>query len=246
LHVADDATDSITNGFKSSSGNGYRAALHDLLTRSGNEVDMIGSLKAGDMPDKDNEGHNGVTITQIASFTAAYKQRPNVILIHVGTNDTNTSSDPETAPQRLDSLVGQALDACPDATIVVARIIPASNAATQTRIRAYNNAITDLMAARLQKGAHIVVVNMPAALTTADLTDGLHPTDEGYEKMSYEWAIGLTAANAQGWIKDPVRGDSGSHLVPFSYDHNWIEQGEIANGAGRGGNLFLTVVCPKL
>jgi lysophospholipase L1-like esterase len=206
---------------------------------------MIGSLKAGNMPDSDNEGHNGATIAQIASFTAAYKQRPNVILLHAGTNDMNIPSNPETAPQRLDSLVGQIHGACPDATIVVARIIPASYAASQARIRAYNNAITDLMAARLREGTHVVVVNMPAALTTADLADGLHPSDKGYEKMAYEWAIGLTAASAQGWITDPVRDDGGSHLVSCSHDPNWIEQGEIANGAGRGNNLYLTVVCIK-
>ena len=42
---------SITNGYKSSSGNGYRKPLRDQLRFMGYEVDMIGSLKTGTMKD---------------------------------------------------------------------------------------------------------------------------------------------------------------------------------------------------
>lgn len=88
------ATDSITQGYQSSNGNGYRGPLYDILTSRGNTLSMIGSQSSGTMPQPQNEGHDGATISQIASYTSAYHERPNVILLHAGTNDMNQPSDP--------------------------------------------------------------------------------------------------------------------------------------------------------
>ncbi len=164
------------------------------------------------------------------------------MLLHAGTNDLNLPSDPDTAPQRLDSLVGQLFAACPDATIIVARIIPSTNASTATLIPTFNNAITDLMASRVQQGQHVIMVDMPSAVTNADFFNGQHPNDEGYNKMGIKWAIALTAANDMGWISGPVPG-VGSGLIACTHDPTWIPQGEIANGAGLGTDLWLMASC---
>ncbi|KAK2734883.1 GDSL-like lipase acylhydrolase [Colletotrichum kahawae] len=83
---------SITNDFQSSFGNGYRLQLLNNL--KGNTVDFVGSVQAGTMSDSDNEGHNGATIDQISSFaTVSLPQRPNVVLLHAGTNDINGNID---------------------------------------------------------------------------------------------------------------------------------------------------------
>jgi lysophospholipase L1-like esterase len=203
---------------------------------------MIGSVQAGTMADNFNEGHSGAVISQIATYTSAYTQRPNVVLLHAGTNDLNLPSDPANAPQRLDALVGQLLAACPDATIIVARIIPSTNAGTSTLIPQFNNAITDLMSTRAQQGQHVIMADMPSAVSTANLADGLHPNDDGYNRMAIKWAIALTAVDSLGWIKDPVQG-SGSTHVTCSHDPTWISQDQIANGAGLGANLWLTASC---
>lgn len=47
--------DSITYGFGSSDGNGYRGALYDDLVGAGATVDMVGSLQSGSMSDPDSE-----------------------------------------------------------------------------------------------------------------------------------------------------------------------------------------------
>ncbi len=213
-----------------------------ILVNATNTVQMVGSLRSGTMAENENEGHDGATIAQIATFTSAYAERPNVVLLHAGTNDLNLPSDPSTAPQRLDSLVGQLLGAMPDAVIVVARIIPSTNAGTSSLIPLFNNAITDLMATRVQNGQHIVMVDMPSGVTTADLSDGLHPNDEGYNKMAIKWAIALTATNDLGWIGNPVSASGGS-LVTCAHDPTWIPQGEVANGAELGADMWLTVSC---
>ncbi|CAG8981912.1 hypothetical protein HYALB_00009167 [Hymenoscyphus albidus] len=231
---------SITFGFQSSDGNGYREDLLTILTGVKNSVEMIGSVRAGSVANNANEGYSGVTIDQIASYTSAYGQRPNVILLHAGTNDMNLPLDPASAPQRLDSLVGKLVSACPDATIIVARIIPSTNSGTSTLIPPYNKAIIELMAKRAINGQHVIVVDMPSGLQTGDLADGLHPNDGGYNKMAIKWAIELTAANSIGWIKDPVIG-SGNTVATCDHDPIWFPQGEIANGAGLGSNRSLNL-----
>ncbi|RDL35318.1 SGNH hydrolase [Venustampulla echinocandica] len=234
--------DSITYGFQSSDGNGYRQDLLSILTGAKNTVQMIGSVRAGTMANNFNEGHNGATISQLATYTSAYGQRPNIILLHAGTNDLNLPSEPASAPQRLDSLVGQLVSACPDATIIVARIIPSTNGGLAALLPQFNNAITGLMAQRVRQGQQVMVVDMPSGVTTGDLADGLHPNDEGYNKMAIKWASALTAADSIGWIKDPVQG-SGNPLATCNHDPVWLPQGQIANGAGLGSNLWLTVSC---
>ncbi|KAH7230214.1 uncharacterized protein BKA55DRAFT_696746 [Fusarium redolens] len=212
-------TDSITYGYASSDGNGYRAELHNILTAAGNKVDMIGSVRSGSMEDNDNEGHSGDTSSEIASFRNACRQRPNVVLLHAGTNDMNKPEDPDNAPGRLDNLVGTLVAALPDATIVVARIIPAVSSSTFSIIRVYNNAITRLMARRALRGEKVMMVGMPSGVQTRDLKDG--------------------------WIKDPVSGESPEQPSRGYCPHEptWLPQGEVASGGGLGVNLWLRAAC---
>ncbi|KAI9874170.1 MAG: hypothetical protein M1830_010104 [Pleopsidium flavum] len=195
---------SITNGFGSTDGNGYRLDLVKDL--AGNTVKMIGSLKSGTMSNNENEGHGGAVINQVASYAkASLKKRPNVVLLHVGTNDMHSPTDRDTAPDRLGSLVDEIVAACPDAAVLVAEIIPAANADTESRIVKFNNAICGMVEQRAKAGKHVMAVDMSASLTTADLSpDGVHPGDKGYKKMADAWFAGLEKVNDLGWITDPV------------------------------------------
>jgi hypothetical protein len=79
-------TDSITQGFQSPTGNGYRQHLIDLL--NDNAVDMVGHMRSGNMADPDEQGIDGATIQQVTdNVQSALQPRPYVILLHVGTND---------------------------------------------------------------------------------------------------------------------------------------------------------------
>jgi lysophospholipase L1-like esterase len=44
--------------------------------------------------------------------------------------------------------------------------------------------------------ANVQVVDMAAAISTADLGDYLHPSDEGYVKMGDSWADSLLSSLA--------------------------------------------------
>jgi lysophospholipase L1-like esterase len=241
-------SDSITYGFQSTSGNGYREQLFTRLAASGNtgnKVDFIGSVNAGSMPDNNNEGHNGATIDQISSFaTSSLQQRPNIVLIHAGTNDLNGNVDPSGAPQRLGALIDKVVAACPDALVLVAQIVRSSNAATNSRVLTFNKAIPGIVAARQTLGKHVMVVDMYSQVPSNDFADSLHPNNAGYSVMGDVWYRAIAYASAQmSWLGDPKPGTGGSKVLCPNAQPNWIPQGTIANGAGLGKNRYPSIIC---
>lgn len=77
---------SITVGYRSSDYNGYRQYLLNRL--AGSNVQYVGTVRSGTMKDNWNEGHSGFNIAKVQGSNAeALSERPNIILLHVGTND---------------------------------------------------------------------------------------------------------------------------------------------------------------
>ncbi|KAL2074178.1 hypothetical protein VTL71DRAFT_7956 [Oculimacula yallundae] len=195
---------SITFGFLSTDGNGFRKRLLDKITTTGTNAQYIGSVRAGNMTDNRNEGHPGAIITEIANFSrVSLVLRPNLILLMAGTNDMNNNLLAG-ATDRLGALIDMLTTACPDAVILVAQLTPATNAAVEARVEQFNPSIPGLVAARERSGRKIAVVNMTRFVTTADLKDDIHPNDAGYSKMSDAWFEGVQQASLKGWFTPPV------------------------------------------
>jgi lysophospholipase L1-like esterase len=242
------STDSITNGYQSTDGNGDRLELYDDLTAQYNmTVSFIGSVEDCTMADNFNEGHDGATIDEIASFaTLSLPEQPNIILVHAGTNDMNLPLDPDTAPTRLGNLIDELLGTCPDALILVAQIIPSGTAATQSNIITYNAEIPDIVAARKENGSKVELVDMFSRLVYPDdYTDDLHPNDGGYIKMGDAWYEAIEYnVEYYGLLSAPVAESgtgSGNILCPGL--PVWYPQGEIANGAGLGADAYPDIIC---
>jgi lysophospholipase L1-like esterase len=197
--------DSITWGVGSSTGNGYRASLWDALAADGHPVDFVGTVRGGSMSDPDNEGHSGYRIDQIAALTDASltRYRPNVVTLHIGTNDLNGNYQPSTAADRLRSLVNQVTAAAPDATVLVASLVVSTSGSEEQYRAAYNQATRQIVSDAQATGKRVAFVDM-SSLTTADLADPLHPNDAGYQKMADAFHRGVQAADSAGWLKDPA------------------------------------------
>jgi lysophospholipase L1-like esterase len=76
---------SITYGYESSDGNGFRYELRKRLVEDGLEVNMIGSLSHGTMADNQVEGWIGLRIAEVAAKAElSLPSLPNVVCIHVG------------------------------------------------------------------------------------------------------------------------------------------------------------------
>lgn len=85
---------SIVYGSQSPDQNGFRYGLRNQLVYNGNPVNMVGSVQSGTMADNDCEGWPGYVITQVAEKAElSIPSKPNLVLLHVGTNDCVQSID---------------------------------------------------------------------------------------------------------------------------------------------------------
>jgi lysophospholipase L1-like esterase len=247
VNYTDYYSDSITYGYQSTDGNGYRLELYNDLTGGyNNTVDLIGSVQAGTMADNYNEGHSGATIDEIASFASlSLFELPNVVLIHAGTNDMNLPLDPADAPTRLGNLIDTVLATVPDAVLLVAQIIPSGTQATEDNIVTFNAAIPGVVASRVAAGSKVLVVDMFTRLTYPDdFTDDLHPNDQGYQIMGDVWYEALGYADTVlNWITPPAAASSHNGDILCQQLPTWYPQGEVANGAGLGADAYPDILC---
>jgi len=193
--------DSITSGYQSSTNNGYRGPLYAELVNQNDALDMVGSLRDGVMFDPDHEGHSGYRIDQVAAVingpVALYQ--PNLVTLHIGTNDMGQNYQVSTAPSRLAALIDQILADDPGVTILVAQLICNADSTVQSRINSYNSQIPGIVQARANAGKHVYMVGM-GSLNTGDLKDGLHPNDGGYQKMADNWDAAIQHVISIGWV----------------------------------------------
>ena len=113
-----------------------------------------------------------------------------------GTNDM-IGQDVSNAPTRFMQLIDKIFTASPDATVLVASLIPLSF--SQSNVDSYNSRIQTLVQQRITSGQKLVWVSM-ASVTTSDLADGVHPNAGGYVKMGQAWYNGWVGARQRGWV----------------------------------------------
>ncbi|MGW1275657.1 GDSL-type esterase/lipase family protein [Streptomyces tsukubensis] len=228
--------DSITLGVGSGARTGYRPALAQMLAQDAPDVQFVGSMQDAD--GTRHEGHSGWRIDQISANIERWMEqaKPNLVLLHIGTNDMNRNHEVATAPQRLAGLIDQIHASSPQTAIVVASLVPAADRTVQSRVDAYNRAIPGIVAERAQRGYRITQVSM-STLTVADLDDNLHPNDNGYRKMAASFHGGVVTAARNKWIDEnvtvkPAPPGSGSPTAAGDYRVD-------INGDGRSDYLVV-------
>jgi len=95
------------------------------------------------------------------------------------------------APTRLSTLIDHITATVPTAEVFVATIVPIGNAGADSNARTFNATIPGIVQSKVTAGRHVHLVDMHAALTTADLADGVHPNAGGYDKMANAWFSAL-------------------------------------------------------
>jgi lysophospholipase L1-like esterase len=187
--------DSITDGYTIPGG--YRTLLWQLLVQQeGDRIDFVGSRSSGPavLGDKDNEGHGGwcidgrcggdvdkVVAPRIQGWITQY--RPDIVSVHLGTNDIKKGADGAETARRLDDLVGRIYAADPDVYVILCQIIPARADPEQHDV--YAAAIPAIAARYQAQGRRLAVVDLSHTLTIpVDYTDGTHPTQGGYDLMA--------------------------------------------------------------
>ncbi|MEU4688196.1 SGNH/GDSL hydrolase family protein [Actinoplanes sp. NPDC023714] len=190
--------DSITVGTGSPGRNGYRIELQSRLAEAGLAFDFVGSQTTGtSRGDADHEGHGGWTIDQLAVdadvWVAAAK--PDVVLLHAGTNDVTRLERPAVTAAKLSRLIDRVRSGAPRAAIFVSTIVGTAVPAEDLANRAFNRLIPGVVAG---KDANVHLVDQ-ASVAGLDLYDNHHPNGFGYSKMAYAWYRAMRATLRPDW-----------------------------------------------
>jgi lysophospholipase L1-like esterase len=177
--------DSITVGAYSSTGGGYRLPLWRELEARGARIDFVGSQSDGISEDPDHEGHSGYTIDQIGEGIDGWlaQAQPDIILLHLGINDLDRGHSAG-ASLRLVALVDRIHADRPGAGVIVQGLIP-TTAGLEEGAQSFNADV------RQVAGGHDFAWVEPPALTAGEMTDRLHPNDEGYKRLATAYELAL-------------------------------------------------------
>ncbi|MET8991531.1 cellulose binding domain-containing protein [Nonomuraea wenchangensis] len=184
----------------------WRALLWNKLQSAGyTDIDFVGTLPpqgCGVAHDGDNEGHGGYLATNVANQNLLpgwlSATRPDVVMMHFGTNDVWSNIPPATILGAFTTLVNQMRASNPAMKILVAKIIPmnpSSCAECGQRTVNFNNAIPAWAASTSTAQSPVTVVDQWTGFSTAsDTYDGVHPNAAGDQKMSDKWYPALVNA----------------------------------------------------
>ncbi|KAL0929543.1 GDSL-like Lipase/Acylhydrolase [Colletotrichum truncatum] len=204
--------DSITVGWSSFDKNGCRLKLRENLF--GNKVVFAGTTSSGNMSDPYYAGWVGMTIEYMTNnIYTSLKQRPNIVLIHAGTNDMNPrpgisqqGHDPTGAAIRLGNLIDKIVTVCPDATVLVAQIINTCDPDQRPQTISFQKLIPGVVEKRRKVGRRVLAVNFASLGDGILYRDCIHPSSKGYHLMANYWYDFITQI-PKDWITKPVGPD---------------------------------------
>ncbi|KAJ5677260.1 uncharacterized protein N7477_002893 [Penicillium maclennaniae] len=192
---------SITLGYKSTDGNGYREHIRQQLRYEGWEVDMVGSKMNGTMYNNHHEGHIGFRIDQIAEVVdKTIPKQPNLILINAGTNDAIQKYNVYAAGTRMNSLMTKLFNEIEGTTIILSTLLP--NKREPKLVNAINEQYRTLAAFWRAKNGRVVLADMNSFIQEDRLVDGTHPDDYGYKEMASVWWAAIQVAIAENLLQE--------------------------------------------
>jgi acyl-CoA thioesterase I len=187
--------DSITEAFAPNES--YRYWLwHELRDAGFKNVNFVGSRRGvmngspalGNF-DQDHEGHVGWTADQILSEipTWAHTYRPDVVLMHLGTNDVRYDHPNASTIDELGSVIDAIRAANPNVTVLLSKLIPNAERTVQTR--RLNNLIPKLAKVKNTHDSRVILVDPTRGFRLWDDTgEGLHPNESGENKLAAAFA----------------------------------------------------------
>lgn len=192
-------TDNRSNSERSA----YRNYLWYKLKDIEYSANFVGSQSGGSAVepyfDGDNEGYHGWTSYEVAESVYHFlaMNPPDVILLHIGTNDWDRS--PDGVEHILEEIDRFENDNGMHIRVILARII--NRNPKMSLISDFNSNLDAMAHSRINNGDDIKIVNMENGAGIdyrKDIADGTHPNDCGYEKMANVWFKALTGEGSPG------------------------------------------------
>jgi lysophospholipase L1-like esterase len=199
--------DSITRGSNSANApngdipGGYRKELASRLTASGTAFDFVGARSDNASGGLDPH-HGGIeslrTSDALASISAWLALKPDIVLLHLGTNDILQNVPVATASNRLDLLIGRITSDAPERRLYLATLIPItqdwngrSAAVLNAAVTEFNVQVRNLVQKHAALGRKVILVDMNASINLAanfyQPGDGIRPGQAGYDQMGTIW-----------------------------------------------------------
>ena len=190
--------DSITEGLRSTS---YRQQFVNLMNNSSCNYEMVGSLQENFPATGFESNHEGYSAHTTDHFLTGNNSgrlnnpgisvmmathTPDVVMVHLGSNDIfqepNDGNSVANTIADLDTLISLILNANPNATVLLANVIPWYNLNDSTNISARITQLSGAIVAYLQANnrPNVRFVNVTAGYTPALMqTDLIHPNAAG-------------------------------------------------------------------
>lgn len=212
---------SIVFGQDSTDGNGFRLHLRSLLEAGGTNVTYVGTVFHGNMSNNAVEAYPGRTISEVDNLalnSGAYDYIPNVILVHLGTNDCLEDAHESAANASLHfaTLLSHIRQKDPDALVVASDLIQNLDPSVNDCITALNARLPGVVQEARKAGQKVAIVDMHDAVPRSDIntTDLTHPNDAGYAIMAHVWYNGLM--NNSSMISAPDSKGKAAPVTPSS------------------------------
>jgi lysophospholipase L1-like esterase len=199
--------DSITAGFNGSNPvGGFRDDLDNLLINAGGEHDFVGTQNDGIGFDADHEGHGGWTVNRMLADIDSFltETDPEMVLIHLGTNDISANEGVETTISEMDSLLEHIYMHDMTTIIHLSGIIPRNDPAGPQKdslTTELNSGYLSMVNSWQSRGFPIKYVDHNGAFRVNPnwrnelLDDHVHPTNAGYAVMAQTYFDSLANEN---------------------------------------------------
>lgn len=185
--------DSITQADRNH--NSYRRPLWFKLREAGYSTNFVGSTKShylGNAPqtdfDQDHDGHWGWRVDEVLNQIDNWMSnaKPDIVLIHLGTNDILGGESFDSTIDELRQLIQKIRQHNPQVKILLAQLIPAENAENLTQ--QFNQRVLELARSLNTRNSPVIAVDQFKGFDPRqDTYDGLHPNESGEQKMATRW-----------------------------------------------------------
>jgi lysophospholipase L1-like esterase len=168
---------------------------------------------SGSMRNGEHEGYPGKRILEVRDHlnqNGYLDRKPNVVLMHIGTNNCIQSRDYVSGAEDLADFAGYLIDQIPGVAVIMSTLGPIYEGAANSRCQdTLNPGIRDQVT-KLQdqgKNVHLVDFGAPGYISRSDIgdDDGVHPTEEGYGKYAELWYYAIQDMYRDGHINPAAR-----------------------------------------
>ncbi|NJL83828.1 MAG: hypothetical protein HC890_14460 [Chloroflexaceae bacterium] len=202
----------------------YRRELFREYDAANLDLNFVGSLQNGpdSLGDRDHEGRGGFTIEQLTALIDGgllEREGPDVILLMAGTNDTIRSSA-EQMLLDMGRLLDRITDERPGALVLVSSIPPIvaelvnNGSSRASRAAEFNQRLPGLLADKARDGKSVAFVDGGGRLSGGDLlSDGIHPSADGYTKLGDAWFRALVERDVLVSVENVTGTDFDDRLI---------------------------------